>query len=77
MTDSPPNGRGASPSGVPAVDVTAMPMVLARIARLAFRYPARVALIATASLIGAAASLTLPRLFGHAVDQATHLLAQG
>jgi len=77
MTDSPPNGRGASPSGAPAVDVTAMPMVLARIAGLAFRYPVRVALIAVTSLIGAAASLTLPRLFGHAVDQATHLLAEG
>ena len=77
MTDSPPNGRGASPSESPAVDVTAMPSVLARIAGLAMRYPGRMALIAVTSLIGAAASLTLPRLFGRAVDQATHLLEQG
>ncbi len=77
MTDSPPNGRGASPSGAPAVDVTAMPSVLARIAGLAMRYPGRMAVIAVTSLIGAAASLTLPRLFGQAVDQATHLLAEG
>ena len=77
MTDSPPNGRGASPSESPAVDVTAMPLVLARIAGLAFRYPGRVALIVVTSLLGAAASLTLPRLFGRAVDQAAHLLAQG
>ena len=77
MTDSPPHGRGASPSGVPTVDVTAMPSVLVRIAGLALRYPGRMALIAAASLIGAAASLTLPRLFGRAVDQATHLLTDG
>jgi ATP-binding cassette subfamily B protein len=34
-------------------------------------------LVAVTSLIGAAASLTLPRLFGRAVDQATNLLAGG
>ena len=77
MTDSPPDGRGAPPSGAPTVDVTAMPQVLARIAGLALRYPGRMALVAVSSLIGAAASLTLPRLFGRAVDQATHLLAGG
>ena len=54
-----------------------MPQVLARIAGLALRYPGRMALVAVSSLIGAAASLTLPRLFGRAVDQATHLLAGG
>jgi ATP-binding cassette subfamily B protein len=54
-----------------------MPSVLARIAGLAMRYPGRMALVGVTSLIGAAASLTLPRLFGRAVDQATHLLAGG
>ena len=77
MTDSPPDGRAAPPFGAPTVDVTAMPQVLARIAGLALRYPGRMALVAISSLIGAAASLTLPRLFGRAVDQATHLLAGG
>jgi ATP-binding cassette subfamily B protein len=59
------------------VDVTAMPSVLARIAGLAMRYPERVALTVVTSLLGAVASLTLPRLFGRAVDQAHHLLAGG
>ncbi len=77
MSDSPPPARGASPSESPTVDVTAMPSVLARIAGLALRYPGRVALITATSLLAAVASLTLPRLFGRAVDQATHLLAGG
>jgi ATP-binding cassette subfamily B protein len=64
-------------SDVQEVDVTAMPSVLARIAGLAMRYPWRVALTVGASLSGAAATLTLPRLFGRAVDQAQALLAQG
>src|SRR3546814_3517894 len=77
MKSSPPNRRGASPPESPAVDVTAMPMVLARIAGLAARHPGRIALIAGSSLLGVAASLSLPRLFGHAVDQASHLLTEG
>jgi ATP-binding cassette subfamily B protein len=54
-----------------------MPSVLARIAGLALRYPWRVALCVGTSLLGAVASLTLPRLFGRAVDQASRLLAEG
>lgn len=74
MSDSPPEGRSASLSDVQRVDVTAMPSVLARIAGLAMRYPGRVALAVGASVLGAVASLTLPKLFGRAVDQASHLL---
>lgn len=59
------------------VDVKAMPGVLKRIIRLALRYPGRVALAIGCSLGSAIASLTLPKLFGHAVDQATRLLTQG
>jgi ATP-binding cassette subfamily B protein len=77
MSDSPPTGRGAALSDVQTVDVSAMPRVLARIARLALRYPFRVALTILTSLCGAVASLTLPRLFGRAVDQAHRLLAGG
>lgn len=77
MSDSPPEGRSAALSDVPTVDVTAMPSVLARIAGLAMRYPARVALTVLASLGAAIASLTLPRLFGRSVDQAQALLVDG
>ncbi|WP_411288986.1 ABC transporter ATP-binding protein [Phenylobacterium sp.] len=71
----PPSGRGASLSDAPTVDVTAMPRVLPRIARLALRYRVRVALTIAASLLGAAATLALPRLLGQAVDQSSDLLA--
>ena len=77
MSDSPPERRGAALSDAQTVDVSAMPAVLARIAGLALRYPGRVALTILTSMLGAAASLTLPRLFGRAVDQAHHLLAGG
>lgn len=70
MTDS------AAPS-FGQVDVKAMPGVLKRIIRLALRYPGRVSLAIGCSLGSAIASLTLPKLFGHAVDQATRLLTQG
>src|SRR5690606_29199020 len=59
------------------VDVKAMPGVLSRIIRLALRYPGGVALAIGCSLGSAIASLTLPKLFGYAVDQATRLLGQG
>lgn len=59
------------------VDVKAMPGVLKRIIRLALRYRGGVALAVGCSLGSAIASLTLPKLFGHAVDQATRLLSQG
>lgn len=78
MSHSPPTGRGAAPlSDVQTVDVSAMPRVLVRIVGLALRYPWRVALTILTSLCGAVASLTLPRLFGRAVDEAHRLLAGG
>ena len=59
------------------VDMRALPRVLPRILGLAARYPGRVALAIGCSLGAAVASLTLPRLFGGAVNQATHLLSAG
>ncbi len=57
------------------VDVSAMPRVLRRIAAEAVRLePARVALAVAASLAAAVASLSLPRLFGRAVNEAQRLL---
>ena len=84
---SSPSGDGASASaqttpGEPSkrlqentsIDVTAMPRVLRRIAVEAVRQaPWRVVLTMFASLGAAAASLTLPTLFGRAVNEA-HLL---
>jgi ATP-binding cassette subfamily B protein len=49
-----------------------MPSVLARIAGLALRHRARMAITVTAALGAAIASLTLPRLLGRSVDQALH-----
>jgi ATP-binding cassette subfamily B protein len=58
-----------------AVDITAMPRVLRRIALEALRRePWRVALAVLASLGSAVASLSLPRLLGQAVNQAQRLL---
>jgi ATP-binding cassette subfamily B protein len=54
-----------------------MPKVLERITRLGLRYPGRVAIAMLCSAGAALASLTLPRLFGGAVDQAHELLKQG
>ncbi|MBV9996500.1 MAG: ABC transporter ATP-binding protein [Caulobacteraceae bacterium] len=59
------------------VDVRAMPKVLRRIVRMALKAaPARVALAIGASLGASVAALTLPKLFGHAVDQVQSLLAK-
>ncbi|HEY9217724.1 MAG TPA: ABC transporter ATP-binding protein [Phenylobacterium sp.] len=81
MSDSTPSGRGgAAADSAPSfgqVDVKAMPGVLKRIIALAMHYPGRVALAVGCSLGAAVASLTLPKLFGHAVDQSTKLLAAG
>ncbi|HEX4711254.1 hypothetical protein, partial [Phenylobacterium sp.] len=77
MIDSPPTGRGAASSNAPTVDVAAMPSVLARIARLSFRYPGRLTLTLLLTVGAAAASLTLPRLLGRSVDQAIHLVTGG
>lgn len=59
------------------VDARAMPRVLPRVVGLAFRHPALVLAAMGCALGAALASLTLPRLFGHAVDQAHHLLTHG
>ncbi len=77
MSDSPPTGRGAASSDAPTVDVAAMPSVLARIARLSLRYRWRLIFTVLLTIGAAAASLTLPKLFGGSVDQASHLLAGG
>ena len=58
-----------------AIDVAAMPRVLRRIAGEAVKLePARVAVAVGASLGAAVASLSLPRLFGGAVNEAQKLL---
>lgn len=79
MSDSPPGRRGATlsdaQSDAQTVDVSAMPAVLARIAGLALRYPARLTLAVVTALLGTVASLALPRLLGRSVDQALHLAA--
>ncbi len=63
----------AAPDNTP-IDVSAMPRVLRRIALEAARLePRRVALAMAASLAGAIASLSLPRLFGRAVNEAQRL----
>jgi ATP-binding cassette subfamily B protein len=76
MSDSP-----AAPARAPVVpaarpiDVKAMPRVLRRIVGAALRLsPGRVAIAVGASLGAAVASLTLPKLFGHAVNEAQRLL---
>ncbi len=79
MSDSHPSRRGAEPSDSEPikVDVSQMPRVLQRITALALRYRGRMALAVLCSLGSAVASLTLPRLFGNAVDQAQILLREG
>jgi len=78
MSDSPPSQRRAGPTdSAPKVDVSQMPRVLQRITALALKYPGRVSLAIACSLGSAVASLTLPRLFGNAVDQAQVLLTAG
>src|SRR5512141_796161 len=75
-------GYGAVPTGGVSitnpdfgqVDVRQLPKVIPRIVALAMRYPARVAIAIGCSLGAAVASLTLPRLFGSAVNQTSHLL---
>jgi ATP-binding cassette, subfamily B, multidrug efflux pump len=64
-------------AGPAKVDVSQMPRVLQRITALAWRHRGRMVLAIACSLGAAAASLTLPRLFGGAVDQAQALLSAG
>jgi ATP-binding cassette subfamily B protein len=74
----PPDPRG--PAGAPlapAVDVSAMPRVLGRIARLALAYPWRLSLTILTSLLAAGASLAIPRGLRMAIDQAFGVLKAG
>jgi ATP-binding cassette subfamily B protein len=57
------------------INVQAMPEVLGRLTRLAIRYPWRCTFAIVAALGAAIFNLIMPRLLGHAVDQAGHLLA--
>ena len=79
MSESHPSRRGAGPSdsGSIKVDVSEMPRVLQRITALSLRYPGRMAVAIGCSLGAAVASLTLPRVFGGAVDQAQALVEGG
>ena len=65
----------APPMHSDRIDVHAMPQVLGRLTRLAIRYPWHCALAILAALGAAIFNLVMPRLLGHAVDQAGHLLA--
>ena len=77
MSDSRPGRGGVGTGDFGSVDVSEMPRVLTRITALALRYPGRLALAVACSLGSAVASLTLPKLFGQAVDQAQSLLQGG
>lgn len=77
MSDS-KGAQGGAPDRHSArpIDVKAMPRVLRRIMILAVQQaPGRVVLAVVCSLGAALAGLTLPKLFGRAVDQAQKLLA--
>ena len=76
------HGGGAptgGPAGVqvrPQIDLGAMPHILQRIVRMAFRMePLQVVLAVGCALGAAVANLMVPRLFGGAVDQVNHLLS--
>ena len=76
MSDSPGAAvRAPLPDIAPEIDVKAMPRVLRRIVGEArHRAPTRLAVAFAASLVAAAASLTMPKLIGHAVNEAGKLL---
>ncbi len=59
------------------VDLTQAPGILQRIVRLGLKYPGRITIAVTCSLCAAVASLTLPQLFGQAVNQVYALLQAG
>jgi len=74
---------GMAPTGGPSgvqveaqIDLGAMPNILRRIVTMALKARPVQAVLAILCALGAAvASLLVPRIFGHAVDQVTHLLA--
>ncbi len=61
----------------PALNVKAMPRILARLTRLSFRYPWRCTAAVACALGATVFNLITPRLLGHAVDQAFSLLKAG
>ena len=68
MNREPPERRGAAANDAPTVKISAMPKVLGRISRLAFRYPWRLGAAALTSLGAAVVSLAIPRGLRVAVD---------
>src|SRR5580658_5510476 len=77
MSDSigAPSGGPLSVEVRPTIDVKAMPHILRRIVTLGLKTdPLQVTLAIACSLGSAVASLAVPRLFGHAVDQVHDLL---
>ena len=77
MSDSigAPSGEAPIVDARPQIDVKAMPHILRRIVVLALQTdPWQVVLAIVCSLGSAVASLAVPRLFGHAVDQIAALL---
>ncbi len=78
-------GYGAVPTGGVSltnpdfgkVDMSAAPQVLPRILKLGLRYPGRAALAIACSLGAAIAGLTMPKLFGSAVEEVQTLLNAG
>jgi ATP-binding cassette subfamily B protein len=70
-----PTGGPAGVQVEPEIDLGAMPDILRRIVMMALKARPIQAVLAILCALGAAvASLLVPRLFGHAVDQVTHLL---
>jgi ATP-binding cassette, subfamily B, multidrug efflux pump len=63
-------------SGLPTINLKAMPSVLARLNRLALRYPWRFSFAIACALASAILGLVTPRLVGEAVNHAQQLLAQ-
>lgn len=59
------------------IDPDTAAKTLARVVRLALRYPGRFALATAAGLVATIFNLAIPRLLGRAVDQAQVLLKQG
>jgi ATP-binding cassette subfamily B multidrug efflux pump len=77
MSDSigAPAGEPPDADARPTIDVKAMPHILRRIVTLALKTdPLQVVLAIACSLGSAVASLAVPRVFGHAVDQIAALL---
>jgi ATP-binding cassette subfamily B protein len=77
MSDShsAPPGEAAGAEARPPIDVKAMPHILRRIVLMAFRIdPVQVALAMLCSLGAAVAGLTVPHLFGSAINQIQSLL---